>query len=75
MKAYEVYKKLYNEDINIKTTEACPDMFEITDTALCITTNRTDEKVCEDCWNREISDERVDWLMECKRMCRLMGCE
>ena len=33
MKAYEIYNKLYDEDINIKTTDVCPDMFEITDDA------------------------------------------
>jgi hypothetical protein len=72
MKAYEIYNKLYDEDINIKTTDVCPDMFEITDDALCIITNRTDGKVCIDCWEREIGDEKVERLLECKRMCDLM---
>ncbi len=72
MKAYEVYKKLYKEDVNIEDIDICPDMFQITDIGLCIKDCRTDEKVCEDCWNSEVSDERVDWLLECKRMCDLM---
>jgi hypothetical protein len=73
MKAIEVYKKIYGEDLNIEDIDSCPDILEITDTALCIKTNRNDERVCIDCWNQEVSDKRVEWLMEAKKMCKLVG--
>lgn len=72
MKAIDLAKKLNYINKNTTIVDICPDELNITDTALCITTNRNDDKVCEDCWNREVDDKRVEWLMECKRMCDLM---
>ena len=29
---------------------------------------------CIKCLSQEISKERIEWLMECKKMCEIMGC-
>ena len=76
MKAIELAKKLYPDlskgDIKYNT---CPDILHIFDNGLCQKDKKCFEGECEDCWNREVDDKRVEWLLEAKKMCKLLGCD
>ena len=75
MKAYELAKKLYpalSKDDFIQ--ETCPDNLMIIDNIKCEKDKVYISDDCVKCWEQEVSDERVKWLIECKNMCRLMGC-
>ena len=77
MKAYEVAKKLYPALSGMDFIEqTCPDKLQLCDSDK-INCNRNKEFVdneCIKCWSQEISKERIKWLMECKKMCKIMGC-
>jgi hypothetical protein len=40
----------------------------------CSKTKQFVDDACIKCWNKEVTKERADWLIESKRMCDLMGC-
>lgn len=75
MKAIDVAKKLYPNlgkmDFIIYT---CPQSLQITE-GLCDKNKKYVDGQCEECWRQEVSDDKVAWLMECKEMCKLMGCD
>lgn len=58
--------------------QICPDKLQLCDSdKINCNCNRNKEFVddeCIKCWSQEISKERVEWLMECKKMCEIMGC-
>lgn len=78
MKAIDLAKKLYpalsKQDFIEQT---CPDILMIIDKKPKCCENERNKYIndnCINCWNQEISQERVDWLIECKKMCNLLGC-
>jgi hypothetical protein len=78
MKAIDVAKKLYSslskQDLKGQT---CPDILMITDKVYESCKVTRCEYLCDDCeqcWEQEISQDKIDWLIECKNMCDLMGC-
>lgn len=74
MKAYELAKQLYpalSKDDFIQQT--CPDNLFILDKISCSKTKQFVDDVCVKCWNKEVSEKRIEFLLEVKRMCDLMG--
>lgn len=74
MKAYELAKQLYpalNKDDFIQQT--CPDNLFLVDKISCSKTKQFVDDACIKCWNKEVTKERADRLIESKRMCDLMG--
>jgi hypothetical protein len=69
MKAIDLAKKLnpkWSKEFIIN--RSCPSLFQMVDDVIeC--TNYTN---CTDCWNQEVSEERVKWLLEANEMCKLM---
>lgn len=75
MKAYELAKQLYpalNKDDFIQQT--CPDNLFIVDKISCSKTKQFVDDACVGCWSKEVSEKRIEFLLEVKRMCNLMGC-
>ena len=73
MKAYELAKKLYPAlSKNDFIQETCPDNLMIIDNIKCEKDKVYISDDCVKCWEQEISDIGVKWLVGCKRMCDLM---
>jgi L-ascorbate metabolism protein UlaG (beta-lactamase superfamily) len=70
MKAIDLAKQLYpslsKEDIISLT---CPHLLHICDEVICKHRKKIVDEECIECWNQEISEERVNWLLEAKSMC------
>ncbi len=75
MKAIDLAKQLYpalsKQDFIVMT---CPDNLHIVDKIDCRKDKTFVDDECIDCWNVEVTQSRVDWLVKCKEMCDLM-CE
>lgn len=75
MTALDLAKKLYpalsKQDFIEQT---CPDNLFLVDKISCSKTKQFVDDACIKCWNKEVTKERADWLIESKRMCDLMGC-
>ena len=73
MKAIELAKVLYpalsNQDIIEQT---CPDTLLIVDKISCSKTKQFVDDSCIQCWNRDVSEKKADWLIQAKKMCDLM---
>lgn len=69
--AKQLYPALSKQDFIVMT---CPDNLHIVDKVDCDKTKSFVDDKCIDCWNVEVSQTRIDWLVECKKMCDLM-CE
>ena len=69
MKAIDLAKQLYpalsKQDFIAMT---CPDSLHIVDKIDCRKDKSTVDDECIDCWNVEVSQTRVDWLVKCKEM-------
>jgi hypothetical protein len=76
MKAIDLAKVLYSalskQDI-IQLT--CPDNLLIVDKVNCDKDKQFVDDKCVECWNKEVSDKRSEWLINSKKMCDLMGCD
>ena len=73
MRACELAKLLYpslskNDFIQL----TCPDILLICDKIECKKDKNCIDTECIDCWNREVKDARVEWLLESKKMCDFM---
>lgn len=73
MKAIDLAKQLYpalgKKDFIAMT---CPDNLHIVDKIDCKKDKTTVDNECINCWNVEVSQARIDWLVECRKMCDLM---
>lgn len=68
MKAIDLVKQLYpalsKQDFIVMTY---PDNLHIVDKIDCSKDKLVVDDECVDCWNVEVSQSRIDWLVECKK--------
>lgn len=73
MKTIDLTKQLYpalsKQDFIVMTY---PNNLHIVDKIDCSKDKLVVDDECVNCWNVEVSQARIDWLIECKKMCDLM---
>ena len=73
MKAIDLAKILYpglsKQDFIQQT---CPDNLLITKKLSCLKNKTSVDNDCIECWNQEVSEERVKWLINSKKISDLM---
>lgn len=73
MKAIDLAKQLYPAlGKKYFITMTCPDNLHIVDKIDCKKDKTTVDNECINCWNVEVSQARIDWLVECRKICDLM---
>jgi hypothetical protein len=75
MRAIELAKKLYQalskDDI---VSLSCPDTLLICDKVMCNKDKEFVDNDCVKCWQQEVNQARIDWLMKANDMCKIIGC-
>ena len=76
MNALDLAKKLYPALSKLDfIQQTCPDTLQICDKINCAKNKRLLDQLCIECWEREVSQKRADWLIEAKKMCDMIGCQ